>query len=573
MSNAVSLDANSIVSTTLAIQTGSTPTTALSIDGSQNITLAGATATTDSLQIGGPLLDGASYVGAAGQVLTSGGSGIAPTWEFPVALTTGSPGYFGQFYDTQATQPAASSTTAYPVQINTTDVSNGVTIVNDASSNPTLITFANAGDYNLQYSIQFVNTDSTSIHNTNVWFRKNGQTSAADIPDSNSQWTVPNKHGGINGQMIAAVNYIVHGVQPGDYYQLVFQSEDPTTFIESIAAGTTPPTPVSPGVIFTAIQISQVGIGYFGLSSNTSVTIAVTPISVTTNLTADQIAFAVGTRVRLANPTLPANFMEGVITSFTGTTLDVDVDLTGGSGTFADWNVSVAGEQGVAGSGGLTAISVASANGFAGTSSGGTTPQLTLTTTATGLLQGNGTAISAVTIGTGLSFSAGTLANTGVTSVALSLPSIFNVSGSPVTTTGTLTATLANETANTVFAGPASGAAAAPTFRTLGPADITTATAYVAKSSAYTATTADYTIGVTGTTTITLPDATTMAGKIFVIKNLDAANTTTVATTSSQTIDGTTTRTMPTQYQSITVQSTGAQWIIISEISITWAGI
>jgi hypothetical protein len=54
-----------------------------------------------------------------------------------------------------------------------------------------------------------------------------------------------------------------------------------------------------------------------------------------------------------------------------------------------------------------------------------------------------------------------------VTSVALSMPSIFSVSGSPVTTSGTLTATLANENANTVFAGPVSGAAAAPTFRTL----------------------------------------------------------------------------------------------------------
>lgn len=59
-----------------------------------------------------------------------------------------------------------------------------------------------------------------------------------------------------------------------------------------------------------------------------------------------------------------------------------------------------------------------------------------------------------------------------VTSVGLSLPSIFNVSGSPVTTSGTLTATLANESANTVFAGPSSGGAAPPTFRALVNADI-----------------------------------------------------------------------------------------------------
>jgi hypothetical protein len=59
-----------------------------------------------------------------------------------------------------------------------------------------------------------------------------------------------------------------------------------------------------------------------------------------------------------------------------------------------------------------------------------------------------------------------------VTSVALSLPAIFTVSGSPVTTSGTLTATLASQTANTIFAGPTTGVAAAPTFRALVAADI-----------------------------------------------------------------------------------------------------
>jgi len=65
-----------------------------------------------------------------------------------------------------------------------------------------------------------------------------------------------------------------------------------------------------------------------------------------------------------------------------------------------------------------------------------------------------------------------TVANTGVTSVGLDLPSIFTVSGSPVTTTGTLTGELATQAANMVFAGPATGVDAAPTFRALVPADV-----------------------------------------------------------------------------------------------------
>lgn len=60
------------------------------------------------------------------------------------------------------------------------------------------------------------------------------------------------------------------------------------------------------------------------------------------------------------------------------------------------------------GSGTVTAVSVSSANGFAGSSSGGATPALTITTSVTGILKGNSTAISAATAGT--DYSAGTAA-------------------------------------------------------------------------------------------------------------------------------------------------------------------
>jgi hypothetical protein len=59
-----------------------------------------------------------------------------------------------------------------------------------------------------------------------------------------------------------------------------------------------------------------------------------------------------------------------------------------------------------------------------------------------------------------------------VTSVAMTVPSIMNVSGSPVTSSGTLAVTLANENGNTVFAGPTGGSATTPTFRSLVAEDI-----------------------------------------------------------------------------------------------------
>lgn len=61
----------------------------------------------------------------------------------------------------------------------------------------------------------------------------------------------------------------------------------------------------------------------------------------------------------------------------------------------------------------------------------------------------------------------------GVSSVGLALPSsVFGVSGSPVTGTGTLTGTFNTQSANTFFAGPTSGGAATPAFRAIVAADV-----------------------------------------------------------------------------------------------------
>lgn len=66
-----------------------------------------------------------------------------------------------------------------------------------------------------------------------------------------------------------------------------------------------------------------------------------------------------------------------------------------------------------------------------------------------------------------------------VSSVALTAPVEFTVTGSPITSSGTLAITKANETANQVWAGPTSGGAAAPAFRSLVTADMPAGTGTV----------------------------------------------------------------------------------------------
>jgi hypothetical protein len=111
----------------------------------------------------------------------------------------------------------------------------------------------------------------------------------------------------------------------------------------------------------------------------------------------------------------------------------------------------------------------------------GTELQALSALSADGIVVRNGAAYAsrALNAGTGISITNanGTggnpvISNTGVTSVALELPTMFAVTGSPVTTTGTLTAELSTQAAATVFAGPTSGGSATPTFRALAVADL-----------------------------------------------------------------------------------------------------
>lgn len=87
--------------------------------------------------------------------------------------------------------------------------------------------------------------------------------------------------------------------------------------------------------------------------------------------------------------------------------------------------------------------------------------------------------VQEIPLSSNLVFSGGALTCTAgngtVTSVAMSVPSsLLALTGSPITTSGTLAVTLQTQTANTFFMGPTTGAAATPTFRVPGSADFPT---------------------------------------------------------------------------------------------------
>jgi hypothetical protein len=87
--------------------------------------------------------------------------------------------------------------------------------------------------------------------------------------------------------------------------------------------------------------------------------------------------------------------------------------------------------------------------------------------------------------------------------------------------------------------------------------------AYVAKTANYTITTSDGVIDCTsGTFTVTLPTAVGVAGRMYAIKN-SGTGVITLATTSSQTIDGSLTASIPVSNMCLVVVSDGANWKVI----------
>ncbi len=129
----------------------------------------------------------------------------------------------------------------------------------------------------------------------------------------------------------------------------------------------------------------------------------------------------------------------------------------------------------------------------------------------------------------------GSTSGTGtVTSVGLALPaSVFNVAGSPVTGVGTLTGSFANQTANTVFAGPASGGAGAPTFRALVAADLPSLAGNYIQNQSAASQTANFWISgpagigvATAPTTTQLSVLTSTSGNIGILGNNNVPTTT-----------------------------------------------
>jgi len=180
----------------------------------------------------------AGATGATGPVGATGPAGApGPTGPTgPIAQAQ-----VGSFYDT-TTQTNSAGVSGYnTMRFNTTDISNGVSIVSQSR-----ITFAEAGTYNLAFSAQFEKTDGGD-DSAEIWLAINND----NVPWTN---TFINMHQQ-DAKTVAAWNFFVT-VNANDYAELRWNSIDLNMRILARQAQTNPDRPGVPSIIATVNRVA-----------------------------------------------------------------------------------------------------------------------------------------------------------------------------------------------------------------------------------------------------------------------------------------------------------------------------
>jgi hypothetical protein len=149
---------------------------------------------------------------------------------------------YGAFSSDQ--DQVTTANTATLMTLNTTD------FANDVSISSSKITVATAGIYNLQFSAQFVNTD-TAFQDVYIWLRQNG----VDIPGSTGFVSIPNRHAGTDGHAIVGWNYFL-SMAAEDYVEIYWSVPNVAVTIQHLAASGTPTKPSTQSVVATMSFVS-----------------------------------------------------------------------------------------------------------------------------------------------------------------------------------------------------------------------------------------------------------------------------------------------------------------------------
>lgn len=156
------------------------------------------------------------------------------------------------------TQYATGNNTATIVNWDTTALGNGFTL-NVGNTATALIT----GIYKITYSLQFANNDNAA-HDAPVWLRINGSTSAADVANSTTIFTVPARKSAGVPSLVCGYSEVVFELEAGDSVGLWWGTDLAATsggatgiYMYGQAAQTTPMAyPATPSAIGSITFVS-----------------------------------------------------------------------------------------------------------------------------------------------------------------------------------------------------------------------------------------------------------------------------------------------------------------------------
>jgi hypothetical protein len=156
------------------------------------------------------------------------------------------------------TQYATGNDTATIVNWDTTALGNGFTL-NVGNTATALV----SGVYKITYSLQFAN-DANGIHDAIVWLRVNGSTSAADIPNSTTNFSIPARKSAGVPSFVCGYSEVVFALNAGDEVGLWWGTDLAATsgggtgvYIYSEVAQTTPMAyPATPSAIGSITFVS-----------------------------------------------------------------------------------------------------------------------------------------------------------------------------------------------------------------------------------------------------------------------------------------------------------------------------
>ena len=201
-------------------------------------TLVGTTTLTGSLKVSGSLTEIGDTV-LSGSLTLSSGSRLNLNNGFYV---NGNLQYnYGQFSSTQT--QSGSANTAYSMTFNTTDFSNGVSLVNGSR-----ITVSNTGLYNIQFSAQLHTTTNQAV-DFSIWFAITG----SDIANSNTDFSIEKIAGG--GFAVAALNFLTQ-IASGSYVELKWSKTTTNGQLQAKGTQATPTRPATPSAIVTVTQVA-----------------------------------------------------------------------------------------------------------------------------------------------------------------------------------------------------------------------------------------------------------------------------------------------------------------------------